>query len=530
MVKELHVCPRIGFLAVLLGICTIALASCAEEKVPPPTVDRILPGASRDSIVYAQLCRKKIVMLGDGGHGHRYYYQTVTRVLNLWLDGVEKESTPQPNTRSDDIDWTHLRTSAPRNVILFLETEPEEAQAIDHYIVTGDADWFANFSIDLALKWGGEEGISVDKFEFLSGLKEAQKRIGRINLSSSGPKTSLLIKGAESEPPYHWREKWGPGNVGDTLGIQWFARFRDRQIASNIERTLDENPGYRALMFYGTAHLIRRMVDKNQWTRTGLHEPLMDYFAAHLLDDRFGRDSVSVFTPISGPGASGSHQGEIVEYRPDPFWADFEWQTLPTPPAPFPVHMVNSKRYLGGLMRIVQSHMNGSDDLELSLAMSAARDLAWHLQRSSLYMDARTGPLLDTVFSRLRYYETFVAGKEEIVRVLRELTSRHDPVESVDHLEKWFFPSEERSRQVFSRGITAILSNLPSDSIFVPESSNDMTHENWNELREYILLGVLWVGTAQEQRSASGKLSTLTGKRFSTREGWSAWWSQKPKE
>jgi hypothetical protein len=482
-----------------------------------------MPTEAADSIIVARLWENKVVMLGDGAHGHRFYYQLVLKVLNSWISRLERMPDSAAGLSSVSPSVAIPTNNVPRKVILFLESDSIQANAANDYIATGNIDPFLKYWIDVTAKWFGNEGFTVDHIEFLSGLREVKKRIEALNQMNKGEQIDLLIRGAEGIPPYDWKDKWTKEDFDEQIGLPWFAHVRDRTIAENIGKTLKDLPAYRAFVFYGSGHLDRRELDKRPGVSATSGPPLVDYYMAHFLDDDLGRANVCVIScyPVQ---RGSSALGEITEYRPDPQWPDYVLRSNPIPPSPLPVLMVNSRRFLNVLLRHEIEWGDLRSDFERSMAANEVAKVALQLQRSSLILDPSCRSSLDTVLAVAKTHEAFSRGRKRGEMILSDLIARYDAIKSIEEVQKWFLPKDQFSKRFYDRMITMVLGNLPSEAVDSPRPAESLTPKEWAELKEYLLVGILEIGTQEEQQEALRDLRRRTAMDFRSPREWIDWW------
>ena len=248
----------------------------------PDQNPEILPVSKIDSLILEELKTKKIVMLGDYMHAHEAPYRTLLNSLNYWLEKV--------NNNTDAV---------PTKIILFLETPPQLFEKIDLFFTTGDLIPCLNLWIDAAYSWNDRQ-FMVDIFEFYFELKNILNTIEKINLNRENDKIELLIKPAESDPPYDHHLRLAKDNTDFMEEVFLiFARERDKNSANNIKRILNENKKFKAIVFIGNAHLMRNKINKRELMKGRLNfknnQPEYGYFLAHYLDRIYGRSKVSTF-------------------------------------------------------------------------------------------------------------------------------------------------------------------------------------------------------------------------------------------
>ena len=250
------------------------------EKQKVENSDKI-PLSKLNSLILDELKNKKIVMIGDYIHVHEAPYRTLLNFLYYWINNLEK------NVKG-----------TPEKIVLFLEVTPKVKKTMDHFFKTGDFSHFLNLWTDMSYQWNDTQ-FNIDLIENLFNLKDL---IGKIEkLKNKNKKIDLLIEAAESDTPqFNYQRCLEKDNTDFMEEIfQYFAKERDKNSADNINMFMKEHKKYKALVFIGTAHLIRKKFDKSELARKRLNLkndiPVFEYFLAHHLDEIFGRKNVSVF-------------------------------------------------------------------------------------------------------------------------------------------------------------------------------------------------------------------------------------------
>ncbi len=497
---------------------------------------RTYPFDSLNTILIDNLCRKKVVMIGDAYHEHGAFMRLVTGLLNRWVDTLEAEQKEGARAASA-IDGS----AVPHKLMLFLENDSEHLDLHLRSIRNADAALWLSSMLKLETEWGHLiGGTSVDVVEFAADLNRIIDRVARLNAKDSTHPYDFQIVGPEGVPPY---KPFDRGQTRDTAQLRkkylefertkfnWFAHERDQISSNGIWKALTEHPGYKGVVFYGTAHLMRGLQNKaDAGGRACGIDTANDYFLVHFLDVYFGRDSVAVF---SSKRALGADESGIAEYAHNGEMVDYNISCTLVPWGPSPLEIIPSRTVLTAFRELVRDCEKEGNEHGRMFGRAYATRLYLQLKRSNLNNGIATRPLLDSIRVHMRDTSAVTAANRDVL--LDSLIAAYDGVSSIDSLQNWISIRASDSL-LYNEMLNLVIMNIPGA---------DPMYDFWNpipihlpldtamhafvlahnrDLVEYFLVNLLWIGTPDEKTHALAKLTMLTGQSYQTAEEWSKWW------
>jgi hypothetical protein len=520
-----------------IGIGLIFFIGCSKQESTVDKVKNYFRPDSLNDLLIDNLRTKKIIMLGDAEHGNGYYMRLVTGFLDQWLDQLEREKTPLSSQRETQKRDQPLHP-LPKKLILFIETDSEEADTIRHYLQTGNIlNWLMD-AIHLETKWGGlRGGISMDQVEFFSNLKRIEERVRELNTQDVSHPYDFRIMGAEGAPPIDltktkdatlWKERY---QQAQKEAFEYFVSQRDEISSSNIRKALDTNSDYKALIFYGTGHLLRGRQNKAKIGYIEGVNTAYGYCMASYLDQYYSRDSVSIFFTINYPGGSSG----IAELERGALSSDYSVDCSPIPPVQCSLEIINCQTALRARFELMKKYDLGSSDEEQAYAYIYTRDLIYQLKRSYLNSRPDVRPWLDSL---LRYaLHTSREGNKRKVEIADKLIKGFDAIQNINLLDEWIAIQLNDESQYLPR-LRMVLTNMPSqgpnilqyrllDNSNLDQDSKSTILKQKEDLINYFLVNLLWIGKPDEKNRARKELISRTGLKLRTEEEWSNWWRTK---
>ncbi len=521
-------------------IMIFVISSFCKAQYPPAKEINTYAVSSLDSLLLESISSKRITLLADNYHGHFSYENLVAHFLNFWLDS-------RTNNKSDN--------KIASKLVLFLEVDSVYMHHINKVIKSGNVNDFIKYNIEQVIEYGGWEKCTVDRIHFILELGSIVNRIKNINSRTKTLNIDLQIVSAESVPP--------PDSSYTNIPYErflWFVKERDKLSSKNICFFLERNPDYKALIFYGGAHLIRYEFDKRPFSPVPLAKPVKDFFLTHYLDQYFGRQQVSAFSTASSSQEIGSNkQIKIIEYEPKDYSVDFNvcYKIIPT--NPFPIYFLKNRTVLKSIIELVQEYKQKIGHLDFSsiqqpdviyskkidyaLYVAFTRIFFNQVKRSSLYLN----PLLKNKIDSLAYYPLHAKDQDwafnNTFRISQELVDNFDFISDIEKMNDWIIPKYKFvDSLLYYQSLKSIIYNLPpdtTDEVFQNEIKNsslvntltnfekDQIAKRINELKIYTAINALWVNDDAENKKYFQYLSEKTGCNFGSREEWFDWWMKR---
>ena len=511
----------------LLLLLFLSINSC-KAQVEQPRVIKTTDIDLLNNFVFESLKSKRIIMLGDGIHGHGYFKGIVSGILNSWIDSLEKN----PNSQT-----------IPHKLFLFLETDSVKQLLFNEVIDYGNFDNYLTEQIDEVTKFGGWDRFSVDNFEFLFELRDIRKRIDELN-KKTNKDICLTIKGVEDPPSFinfSTMYQMGVEKYRKELFL-WFAKERDKIISKNIIRNLDNNRDYKAIVFYGSAHLIRKYIDKSHWAFSTIQEPIYEYFLAHYLDEYFGRAQVDVYCTVK---VHGEATDIIQKYEKDNDYEDYYVKCNVLPDFPFPLYIISNKKILNSLINLTDKYIEGGKEEDYLLFVNFSRLFFNHVKRSHLYFEDYVKDKIDSLAT---YPLQFTRNDIKFIykttrRISKELVDKFDIVKNIEEMDKWImmidkFDDKLRYLEMLKRIIYNLPREIPEetfysnfDSFYHPDLLSqfeiDQIKNRINELKIYYAISSMWVNTKEENENIIKYLKRATDLNYTTVKEWNNWWKKK---
>ncbi len=537
----------------------ILIAGCARNPEPQLRITNIFRFDSLNALVLNNFTDKRIVMMGDRRHGTGYYMRLVTGVLDSWVSELENERRDQSAKIKDkEIDWAtlHSQLSLPKKLFLFVEQDSGGVAAMDEYFQTGDpVNMLTRY--DQRVYFAGL--YSVDWLEYLNDLRHVEERVEKLNAQDSSRPYDFRLVGPEIIPQY-WRDYKLTRDTALSRQrlrefrkgrVKYDAQQRDGLTSESIRHLLDANPQYKALIFYGDAHLGRGKHDigdvfidadvsveensSNSKEDVRAEEDLPKeqkegYYLVHYLDQYFSRDSVSTFvtgiTPLR-------EEIKIIRYEEKSDSPDYIVLCKPETTLPFPLEFIRSQNTLLPLSELRKKYIEKSNEQEQIYYSIYTSRLYYQLKRSYLNTDSHIRPLLDSLLTD--GHDSTATAKKRFTELSDKFIERFDAVQNIDSLEDWMAMPLRDSTTHLSM-LKAVIENLPSISeedrdeirnISLGERLKTVARRYDGELKEYLLVGLMWVGNTQEQDRARSELERMSGFVLRTPKEWSNWWRSK---
>lgn len=492
---------------------------------------RTYPVDSLNVLLLNELSAKKVVMFGDAAHGHLTFERSITSFLNYWLDEVQR---------------TPPRERMPRRIILALEMNSTFAKVMTDYFRSGDQLPLLRYFVDNATRYrsGTSFGFSVDALQFYEELRHVFLRLDSLQRTEHSGPVSLQLLGPEVDPPITPQDRM---NLSDTefqeKQTMWFAHVRDVESSKNIIQALKENPDSRALVFYGTAHLVRRLIDKNIVGGAPSLGPVYDYYLAHHLDSLLGRRNVSVFG--TDPRPSERMTGRIEEFDHNSVGPDFIPHIEPVPPGQFPFYVVNSQPVVRATMELAKEYHSANDPFNWMLAGSALFRIVLASKYSYRGLDSSICSEADSLIQEIRAQYRVQSISSDVLSRAERITSGIDPLKDITLIDSIMMLANSNKDRMMMQSFREVLWNLPraagsfwysrednraiNNYQFVPfnESERKVIKERRRDIQTYCLLQLLWIGNSDEKRRAFAELKHLTKMEFDRPQEWYDWWRAK---
>lgn len=546
-----------GYYVLIFLIC---IGGCTRSRKPDLRVTNVFPPDSLIGLVVDNLSEKRIVMLGDGMHENGYYMRLVTGVLNRWVDELEVERKNQrEEIKNKDIKWGnfHPGHSIPKKLILFVEQDSEGVAMMNRYFQTGDlSNWLMRH-----IQGSTFGGYSVDWVEYLSDLKQIKERVEKLNTQGSSHLCDFRVIGPEVLPQYVHDFKLTKDAAlyqervrqYRKARIEYNVRQRDELSSANIRDILNTNAEYKALIFYGSAHLRRGksdirdgLINYDVWVEENFRRGKQDiraledfpegqkdvygYYIAHYLDQYFSRDSVATFFTIK---TRLSEEAKIVKYAEEPNSPDYNVTCKTESLFPFPLGIINCQAMLRPLFELRKKCSERRDEEEQIFYSIYTNRLYYNLKRSYLNSDLHIRPSLDSLLSHSR--DSSDSGKKKFTELADRLITGFDAVRNIKSLDKWIAMPLKDSTAYLNR-LNSVLGNLPSvveedeeqfQDISLDENTKTSIVRYKKDLTEYFLVELMWIGNTEEQNQARAELQRMTGLELKTAKEWSNWWRSK---
>jgi hypothetical protein len=557
-IEEKHMRRMIRYLTVIF---LILLTGCSQSQNSKPKIISTFSPNLVDSLVLKNLSTKRIVMLGDAYHMNGYYMRLVTGVLNYWIDKLEEENSPKSQYKNDSMFANRLPnlkneiqignsfrsrsenksiifSPLPQNIILFIEADPEGAKIINDYLNDGDLAKLLEYRLFMEMKWGSlPGGITVDVVEYLKKLRMIKDRIKKLNSKNSLRHYDFKVIGAEGSFPYDLKYTTNElinkkrYKAFEKERFNYFVYKRDVLCANNIKNILNENAKYKALIFYGTAHLQRGLQNKGEVAGpTGGPDTANSYYLATYLDNYFSRDSVSVFFTDNIPN---SQNERIEQFAQDKLQPDYLVLCKPIPFLPFPLEIINSQITLKTQLNLLEKYDKLGDEEGIYYGWGFAHRLYYNLKRSYLYFQPNMRSYIDS----MGYYANdTTAARLRRDEIAAKIIPLFDAVENIDELKKWI-TMESRDTVMYLIMLRRVLASLPPPGLqmntakiqymTLNAASKEMIENHIKEIQEYLLINLLKIGTQAEQNEAMKDLNIKTGMNLKSENEWNKWWQKK---
>jgi hypothetical protein len=445
-------------------------------------------------------------MFGDGGHGVGCYLQTVTRLLNAWTDSLARDEYNQ---------------SMPTKICLFVEKDTLQRRLMENYIACGNTDEALTSLIQQQIVQYSNS-FSIEYLEYLSSLREIRQKVSVLQHQYPNRGIEFQIMGAEPWPPFSEQEKRTLSR--EELRKQaflWAAYQRDILISASIDKFLKDHAGYKALVFYGTAHLRRDETGKAK--ATGSPEPeIRGYFLAHYLDSLYGRQQVAIFRspiPDGVPRATGLSRS-VFALKMANASPDFVFDPDPASTTLFPIFFCPTQRTLKILEHTLTEHSRITTRRDADLSYGSAVYLYYLLKHSYLNSVPTKRRLIDSIVTYMRMRDSSGTALRRISEISRSLSKDFNVIENFQSLEKWISVVALEDSAAYRTTLERFLHTLPvpvtgSDIATILEERS-MPPDQQLLKRKAAFVTVLmrslyWLGTTEEWKEAQHYLATSTG-------------------
>ncbi len=504
--------PKISFrilcLALILACVAWYFESCGGTQDAGAIADGIRENSTTNinGFILDKLKRNRVVMLSDSRHGSSLYLQSVIRFLNYWVDNLD-----------NPFDSGY---SIPRKLFLVRETAPDEGAQVRQFLDTGEL--FESFSYRYIM-WV----MNTARVEYYDDLRRLVERIDSINNTlPPGRKIEFKLMFPEKAiDRITWTRAWA-----DTF----FISQRDEYSSQRVSDSLEAHPDYRALIFYGSAHLNKHRAVKRGYNMSG-----EGYYLAHYLTQRFGDmggvytiyqsvnnamgDMSGFYRAVGHDFAIDNHRlgtgmipkdykkvgadGEIVYFDSDPEFNDLM------------LYQIHSMRMVKYLIDNMARFSLSSDSISENYMRGALRDLPIIVgTRFDDYREGDPESAKAIVRKWKNWYDT------TSMDMVAELESQA----IYNRILGYMATSEGRKVNWYEGVICECLGLNPSyDTAATPAERADEYRQYIAHYRRRLLLrdltGLLWIGYESEFTKALAVLKKETGEEFTTAREWANW-------
>lgn len=509
------------FKLISVVVIIILNISCTRNNNQSPVVASSYNTSQLNNLILKEINTSKIVMFGDCYHGHGAVYRKLIDFLNYWLDSLENCQITS-------------EIKVPQKLVLYLEKSEEEMDHINYYFENDNLKpylyhWYKN-----VIGWGGYEKFTIDKIEFLYDLKEVKQRVYSIR-TRYNTDIDFQILGAEGIPPYNL-ETDTRENL-KKIKDKYLIKERDRISSCNIIEFINSNPDYKALVFYGDAHLIRGKVNKTRWTEN--KKKMKGYFLAHYLDKNFNRNHVKVFTT---KGVEDTN-AVIFKYQTKKETPDYFVPIALVPRYPCSIYMIKNKMNM-------QIQYDLFKEFAVKIKSIDLNDYKWNYFSNFFGQISASHIIAESQFyEQMKILYEACQRKDSINEIIndykvlgKEMLDCFDAIENINRVCEWISYKDVGS--LCKPHLDKILCNLPNYQK-IENNSNDTISNllninkyllddfveeialNQNGLKTYLLINLLWISDKNEKNKAIVELNQLTGHDYKTPKEWSNFWRKK---
>ena len=141
-----------------------------------------------------------------------------------------------------------------KNIVLVLESDSAGVDLLKRFVATNDP-------VPLLNHWFLNEHVTMEHLEFYADLRRLSKRIDSLNTRQHEQERVVFdFLGPEGVPVYK------PNISLDSLSLDifdYFLKERDVNTARRVIDYLGVHNNTKAIVYYGNAHLIMTLSDKN---------------------------------------------------------------------------------------------------------------------------------------------------------------------------------------------------------------------------------------------------------------------------
>lgn len=521
------------FLVAAVLLHAICFSAPSPGKTDTSDV-QVYPIDSLNALMMKSMVEHKCTMVPDGSHGVGFFLNMVTGALQYWAEQLEKDP------RS---------ASLPHSICLLLEKDKAFEQSIKTFFDTGDIvpEFQREYAINTRVQINT---FSIDYYAFLQSLRAVHEKIKILADKNPDLHIGLEVLGAEADPPYTLDEI---GAMQQREFVQkrfnFFATVRDRESAANVRKALDEHPGSRALIFYGSAHLIRTKFDKGTMDNsTGQH--VFDYFLAHFLDSLYGRDQNCVFQ-ISPGRPNNEHDFAaqatfLLKSKIIPDAADYGIVIRDPVYWAIPYRFARSAALFGAYRKAFADFSAGRTDMNRRVFGAGVGSMVSDLMHSYYSADPVKRRSVDSLLAAGRLSVHDSSAIPEVLRISDALARDFDPVKNIDSMATWLLDQSQPDSMSYFKMLREVLCEFPHPRYDAAESWLDADerlagqpshpayclsevektalHNALPELKRIALFSLGCIGTKEERDAAIRQLQMITGRSYGTIAEWAKWW------
>lgn len=467
-----------------LVLFLLAIPGCTKSRAPE---------LSPEVQIIQQLSQRRIVMMGDFAHDFPLPYHGLISTLETWRSMLKSGESRQ------------------NQLVLFLEEDGQVTSLLSQYLKTGDLNPVLEFLLP---------STSIERLEFYRELRRIAESVDSMNATLPQSRQIFLdIQGPEA------RNILDPALIDSSrrASLLYYVRDRDSLTADNVIRYLQNHPQSKALMFFGTAHLLAKEMRKDY---TGTLDPAESkgVYLGYYLKRAFGQSQVFTISQVARtqfPGNSGILPARDAFYPAE----DVPWKDAPPNDDNLLPENYDAFNVRDGL--VVRSHPLGVV-FSQKVADAALRRLAYAEPHREGAMGSR---LYREALRTLSFlYDTSFAT----AAAWRAWCSKHPPM-GLDHFasDEYRARFAERSSGVlgtsaFSRYIDDLIDLGFDPRVGSPgmsrEQWNAILSQQWQQLLALNAIGVYWIGEPQEQQKAKQYLVGTTSNDFSDPDQYLKWW------